>query len=160
MKRGGKEDRSRELAIPVSASMAHHLKVCSLMQHSGSAGSTALGGRLCAKTSGFAGRCTDRCAGSRRRVFGPHTAGAAGVPCPRRPQEKEEREAAEKAELKRLVLEAEKRELQEQQQAAAQHLLGAGRGHPHHRGRGGGRGGGGYYSRGGGRGGGHHAGFF
>ncbi len=84
MRRGGREDRSRELLIPVSASMAHHLR------------------------------------------------------------EKEEREAAEKAELKRLVLAAEKRELQEE------HAGYPGRGGHHHHQRGRGRGGGGYNHRGGG----------
>jgi hypothetical protein len=88
MRRGGREDRSRELLIPVSASMAHHLK------------------------------------------------------------EKEEREAAEKAELKRLVLEAEKRELLEARAELQQQQGGAGRGHHSQRGRS--RGGGGYYHRGGG----------
>ncbi|EFN54863.1 hypothetical protein CHLNCDRAFT_134932 [Chlorella variabilis] len=83
MKRGGRDDRTRELHIPLTAGMAAHLR------------------------------------------------------------QKEEEEAAEKAELKRLVLEANKRDLQEQQdalRAAQQQRRPGARGYY---GRGGGRGGGG-----------------
>lgn len=92
MRRGGREDRSHELLIPVSASMAHQLR------------------------------------------------------------EKEQREAAEKAELKRLVLEAERRDLQEMRQQMLPQQQ------QQRRGGGPGRGAAGYYARGGGRGGHGHGG--